>query len=402
MIFDQKQQLFLAALRAALHGEHLETLPDTEALCGAMAIALQQGILPVVLEAIPAAQDPQPESDELAAYRQLAISQSLQLAERTLDFRALYRFLRQNGLHPVVFKGVLCSRLYPLEFHRTSGDNDLYVPPAELPNAHRLLLEYGLSMTSQNEHYFEVTYRDTDNRIHVEIHRSLFETGVVATDDLNQFFCNIFAQTIEIDGWLSMPPHEHMLYLLLHAYKHFINCGIGLRHACDVALWARTYGSNIDWKILLTQCESVHAEKFAAALFRISEQYLGILLPLPNCWRAILVNPEPLLADMLSGGVFGFRRAHSMLSTALTMNAVKRNHSGRISSVWHNFFPPRRLLLQRYPYLRRHPFLLPIAWISRILNYLFRWHRQDNITVAESHRMSKARLNLLKQYGIIR
>ncbi len=392
----QQQTVFLDLLRAALRGTCAESVPDTDTLCGALEIAAQHGLLAVVAEAVPEAHNPEPENEKIAAYRKYAVGQAIGMSERTLDFRALYRHLRRNGLHPVVFKGVLCSRLYPMEFHRTSGDNDLLLPTEELPEVRRLLAEYGLQMSSGDPDNYEVAYKDEDGRFHVEIHRSLFDDRAVPADGMNDLFGDIFPQVTETDGWLSMPPHEHMLFLLLHACKHFVGYGVGLRQTCDVALWGQAYADRIDWEKLLVQCESVRAAKFAAALFRIGEQYLGISLPLPDSWRAIDADPEALLADILSGGVFGFRHNIPTISNILTKSAITWNNGRRIPNLWKTLFPPCKVMAIRYPYLRRCPILLPVAWLTRFLRYPFKWRHSKN-----SIGQSKARLKLLRQYGIV-
>lgn len=119
---------------------------------------------------------------------------------------------------------------------------------------------------------------------------------------MNHFFADL--NPVEIDGLLTMPPHEHLLYLLLHAYKHFVRSGIGLRQFCDIGLWARAYHNEIDWQRLYEQCESVHAATFAAAAFRIARDDLGIEFDLPAPWDGS-IDVEPLLHDTLCGGVYG-------------------------------------------------------------------------------------------------
>ncbi len=57
-------------------------------------------------------------------------------------------------------------------------------------------------------------------------HRHLFDSAEDAHDELNHFFAD--TNPVEIDGFLAVPPHEHLLYLILHAYKHFVRSGIGL------------------------------------------------------------------------------------------------------------------------------------------------------------------------------
>jgi len=59
-----------------------------------------------------------PQSKENAALfavtKQQVIGQVLNQTVRSAEFADLYHKLRSAGLHPVVVKGQLCSRLYPL------------------------------------------------------------------------------------------------------------------------------------------------------------------------------------------------------------------------------------------------------------------------------------------------
>lgn len=41
---------------------------------------------------------------------------------------------------------------------------------------------------------------------------------------------------------------DHLIFLLLHAFKHFISSGVGVRQLCDIALWMRRFGAQIDWQ----------------------------------------------------------------------------------------------------------------------------------------------------------
>ena len=92
--------------------------------------------------------------------------------------------------------------------------------------------------------------------------------------------------------------------LILHAYKHFVRSGIGLRQFCDIGLWAREYHGQIDWQRLHDQCAGVHAATFTAAAFKIAREYLGVDFDLPALWGDS-VDVEPLLHDTLCGVVYG-------------------------------------------------------------------------------------------------
>lgn len=398
----QVQKDFLSVLRASLGGAHLSPEPLAQNLPEILANSVPQHLLPLLAEAVPGAFAPR--YGDLAPYRQLAIHQTTQQAERSLDFRALYRALRQEGLHPVVVKGELCSRLYPYPYHRTSVDHDLYLPPAEFPACHKVLLAYGLHTEvpeARLSREDEITYQDNEGRFHIELHRALFDTSPQAPDDLNPFFANVFANAVEIDGLLSMPLQEHLLYLLLHAYKHFIYSGVGIRQTCDIGLWARSYAEKIDWAWLLEACRSVHAERFAAAQFRIAGEYLGISLALPDAWRSIVADPGPLLEDMFAGGVFGAESLTRLHTATATLGAIRKNRTGGGPGTLASIFPSRAYLERQYPYLRTRPILLPAAWLSRIFHYFREVRQEDSSSASGSLRLARERIALLKQYGII-
>lgn len=67
-----------------------------------------------------------------------------------------------------------------------------------------------------------------------------------------------------------------------------------------------------------------------------------------------------------------------------------------------NRLPPARQLAGRYPYLKEKPYLLPVAWINRILKYgkETAGGSADN-NAAQSIKIGNGRVALLKEYGII-
>ena len=89
------------------------------------ALAGQQKLTPLLFEAARKAPAAAENAALFAAVKQQVIGQVLHQTLRAAEFAALYGDLRAAGLHPVVVKGQLCSRLYPLRDHRISADDDL-------------------------------------------------------------------------------------------------------------------------------------------------------------------------------------------------------------------------------------------------------------------------------------
>ena len=364
-------------------------------------LANQQKLLPILFEAVrktPAAEE---NAALFAVTKQQVIGQVLNQTVRSAEFFDLYQKLRSAGLHPIVVKGQLCSRLYPLKDHRISADDDLYIPDTEFMVCHEQLLVNGLTTDTPTDELAtadEVSYTKKDSPLYIELHRHLFDSSEDAHDELNHFFTNL--NPVEIDGFLAMPPHEHLLYLILHAYKHFVRSGIGLRQFCDIGLWARAYHDEIDWQLLHDQCASVHAATFAAAAFRIAREYLGIEFDMPAPWGDS-IDVEPLLHDTLCGGVYGSNDYTRLHSSTVTLNAVKASRTGEKSSVLSTIFPKREYLEHRYPYLKKRPYLLPVAWVQRIAHYASEKQSGADNSASGSIKLAKERIELMKQYDIM-
>lgn len=390
---------FLHIAKAAISGGDLPTEKvDWPAI---FALANQQKLLPILFEAARKTPDAEENAALFAVTKQQVIGQVLNQTVRSAEFSDLYHKLRSAGLHPIVVKGQLCSRLYPLKDHRISADDDLLIPDGEFFACHEQLLANGLTTDTPADELAsadEVSYTKNGSPLYIELHRRLFDSSEDAHDELNHFFASL--KPVETGSFLAMPPHEHLLYLLLHAYKHFVRSGIGLRQFCDIGLWALEYHDEIDWQRLHDQCASVHAATFAAAAFRIARDYLGIDFDLPMPWDAS-IDVEPLLHDTLCGGVYGSNDLTRLHSSTVTLNAVKASRTGEKSSVLSTVFPKREYLERRYPYLKKRPYLLPVAWVQRIAHYASEKQSGTDNSASGSIKLGKERIELMKRYGIM-
>ena len=143
MTLTTTETQFLHIVKAAISGGDLPAEKvDWPAI---FTLANQQKLLPILFEAVrktPAAEE---NAALFAVTKQQVIGQVLNQTVRSAEFSDLYHKLRSAGLHPIVVKGQLCSRLYPLKDHRISADDDLYISDAEFMACHKQLLANGLT-----------------------------------------------------------------------------------------------------------------------------------------------------------------------------------------------------------------------------------------------------------------
>ncbi len=198
MTLTTNETQFLHIAKTAISGGDL---PAEKVVWPAIfTLANQQKLLPILFEAVRKTPAAEKNAALFAVTKQQVIGQVLNQTVRSAEFTELYRKLYTAGLHPIVVKGQLCSRLYPLKDHRISADDDLYIPDAEFMACHEQLLANGLTTDMPVDELptaDEVSYTKKDSPLYIELHRHLFDSAEDVHDELNHFF----AVTV------NFPPH---------------------------------------------------------------------------------------------------------------------------------------------------------------------------------------------------
>ena len=399
--------LFLQVLRSALKGEkvNMEDIgPDQWRVL--LSMAEVHKVLPMILDALhdcPGLQ--RLEGAQLAAFRRQARHLVMMQTLRTGEFLALNRSLRAAGVKPLVVKGLICRQLYPKPDLRPSSDEDVLVSGEQFALCCRLLRDAGMTPGTEEPDASEVPFRKAGSPLYIELHKNLFLPQSEVYGDLNRFFEDVFESAVEVElageRVLTMAPTDHMFYLICHALKHLLHSVFGIRQVCDMVLFAQNYGSEIDWELVLRGCEEVRAERFAGAIFRIGENYLGV--EAPEVFRAVDADEMPLLIDLLEGGLFGDASINRKHSSNITLEAVAAQKQGKKArgAMGASVFPAASKLAGKYPYLKKHPWLLPVAWGQRLWHYARETRSSGDSSAAEALKIGAERVELLRHYDII-
>ncbi|MDO4331930.1 MAG: nucleotidyltransferase family protein [Eubacteriales bacterium] len=334
---------------------------------------------------------------------------------RTDAFLKQYERLVKAGVKPLVIKGLICRELYSRPDYRMSSDEDLLVQREEFAGCDRILLADGFCSDwkapqagAQQDLPQEVSYLNRETGVYLEVHTALFskdENRRGRYADLNEAFQDVFAraQAIEIQGVTvyTMDNTDHFLYLLVHALKHFLHAGVGIRQLCDMLLMARQMEKSIDWDDLKARMKKLGIFQFFMSLIEIGEKYLGFSC---DSIRRISAGEdcmpcEEMLEDILQGGIYGSSTMARTHSANMTLAAAEHRNGIRAS-----LFPGKEYMRQQFPWLDRFPWLLPFAWGKRALRYgskinVEKQRGADRET--NSIRMGKQRVKMMKKYGIV-
>ena len=406
----------LEALRCFLNGEKVMWEDGVSAEDWQMLFRLCQyhQILPMIYDTVyacPAFQTCPQETVQMIKTQ--VIRQVMVQSRKTEEFLQLYKKLLEQDLTPLVVKGLVCRELYREPDYRCSGDEDVLIPAEQFKACSEVFAAAGMEMLEPDQdpdEAGEVPFYKVGGLLHIELHKELFSSESEAYGDLNRLFDGVFERKIE-DTIHGVPVYtmchtDHLLYLILHAFKHFLHSGFGIRQVCDIAIYAEAFGKEIDWDELMEKCKGIHADVFAASLFDIGKKELTfdpVKACYPESWSSVEVDGSDLLEDLLEGGVFGDSSLSRKHSSNITLQAVSEDKKGKKAgaSLAQTLFPDRRYMERTYTYLKKYPFLLPAAWASRILNYLKESKSMGGNDAMESIEIGNHRVDLMKKYKII-
>jgi len=252
----------------------------------------------------------------------------------------------------------------------------------------------------------EMGYIHPKTGVFYEIHTRLFSTESSAYGYLNRAFSDVFAHPsrVEVQGQsiFTLEETHHLFYLLCHSFKHFLHGGVGIRQICDMVQMIRVYGRKIDWEMFWQLCEEYHMTCFCINLLDIGERYLGFSYEASGAVRAakkLHSDSEALLIDILDAGSFGKSSAGRIHSANITLYAAETGMEKHTAGgIWKSLVPEASYMKNKYPYAARYPFLLPAAYVERILKWLGQGEKGQKLSIE----VGAGRVELLKKYDMIR
>lgn len=306
--------------------------------------------------------------------------------------QVLDRFNAEN-IETVILKGLVLRELYPFPELRTMSDADIFMHKEDVKKARKILFELGYYDDDSNPKHSVFSHK---SHMSIEIHLSLINDTY--SKNAEYFENNIWNNVVPIYFLdvpvLTLSSEYQLIYLCLHLLDHTLSSGFGLRQLCDVVLLIKSVDNTIDWDEFYNIAKLCHLEKFINIIFSICTDFFHI--DIPPVYKPEEIDDmklsETFMDIIISGSIFGNLGTSDCYSDFILqhsdsrVNAVKRNY---LSYYSHILFPPKRNLGERYNYAQKFFFLLPIAWIHRIIyNFIGKQHSLHENTTLFSTKVS--------------
>lgn len=283
---QKSRQTLLALLRSALWGTPADVPADVD-WNTVLKIARQQTLIGLVADAVQILPEDKRPGAEMMQKLQIFMMRNIQSHMLiTSRLGETVELLRSAGIEPVLFKGHGLAANYPDPMSRQCGDIDLYVGKKAYDKAVKVCADaFGEEVhdSESSKHYH------TQNKgVTIEIHKiaevlpGLFEDRRYQSWTVEMLTSSNVRKT-DIEGVaVTLPPIQFdPIYVMNHAWHHFVNGGVGLRQFCDWAVYLHKFHSKIDVAVLEADLRSFGLLKVWHLFAGFAVKYLD--LPSEEC-----------------------------------------------------------------------------------------------------------------------
>lgn len=284
----------------------------------------------------------------------------------------LFAAFEEAGVDYLPLKGTVLKAMYPKPELRAMGDADILIRLEQYDKIKPIMEAQGFAEGKENDH--ELVW--SSDALHVELHKRIMPSY---NSDYYRYLGEGWQRAILLEGSrYGLSPEDTYVFVFVHYAKHYRAGGIGLRQLVDLWILRQTYPA-LDMAYIRQAMEALQIPEFFDNTLRLLDAW----------FRG---GPEDdktrLMTDYIfASGCFGSQETHSASDGLRKERKAGSRVGGKLRLLGEIFFPSVRLMWDRYPVLKKAPWLLPVFWPVRwVTAALF---RRDN--VGNYHRKLKAK-----------
>ncbi len=299
--------------------------------------------------------------------RSIAFAQNL---VQTAEFTRLTDIFTREEIKFLPLKGFIFKKLWRKNEYRTMADMDIYVGEEGMEPVTEKLLKIGYKLDHKDlvhDSFVKPPY------LNIEVHKILRHGSSDTFENWHTKEDNPY--------WYEMGDVDLMLFNIAHIYKHYKTGGCGARALFDIQLFIEKKPDIVNNPLLLERLKSEDMLDFYHDVLHLMHFWYGD--GTPKIYAAdtdLLLDGEPSekLCEMeyyiATGGAYG------SLSNKVE---YERARQSRIGYFLKRLFLPYKPMCVLYPWLRKLPILLPVAYVMRLFKSIFNGRLRNELKLVK-------------------
>ena len=294
----------------------------------------------------------------------------------------LFEAFEENKIDYMPLKGSKMKHCYPKPELRMMGDADILIRMEQYERIVPIMESLGFSFKAESDH--ELVWKHP--KLLVELHKRLIPS--YNKDFYGYFGIGWQMAAVQTGTRYAMRPEDEWIFMFTHFAKHFRDGGIGCRHVVDLWVYLRN-NPGLDMGYVRQELKKLQLLEFYDNLCDVI-----------NAWFED--GPETLAVDVITEFIFASGSWGDVSSHMLswTVRDLKRPTvaGGKWMHLLRIGFPGVVVLREKYPILKRAPWMLAFVWIYRPF-YKLLFERKSLVTrKKEMHTLTADKLKTRQDF----
>lgn len=256
----------------------------------------------------------------------------------------------------IFLKGAHLKKIYPQSYMRGMGDIDVLVPEDKIDCAKKILKDLNFTNKSSTRHH--LTFYSNNNII--ELHKNLVSE---VEYEFGSYLSKVWENAYLVEFYLYEINIEfNYIYILTHLIRHLRTSGIGLRTFLDLYFFNQKY-INIENTIVTKTLKDLGLENANEKMNYLNEIFINKAIPNEKDMEVIKY--------IINSGIHGLGTKHIKFVNRRVFE-TKFKKQNKFQFFLSQMFPKKEYIEDQYSYLKKIPWLLPWAWLVRIIKQLFK------------------------------
>ena len=208
---------------------------------------------------------------------------------------------QNNGIRTYVLKGVVVAECYPKPLHRSSVDMDCYLLPEEndfdawkLGNDLIKTQSYEVAFDYYKNSTFYLSDLTVENHQYFTPFRGNKRLAALEKWLQGQFKNGLSGSRIEGTELWRPPVMVSALFLIEHAYSHFLHEGLTWKMVLDWMMFSKKHKDEIDWTLLGAKIDEFGFRKFYDSYYQLGKYLVGDVQE----FKSLRVQDKRMLEDV--------------------------------------------------------------------------------------------------------
>ncbi|MCR4594501.1 MAG: nucleotidyltransferase family protein [Clostridiales bacterium] len=344
------KKTFLKLVSSVITGTHVPSCPEDE-YREVFNLAKRNNVQTILYNALG--------SEDLAEDIKESLSKNMKLdlfrdQSQLREIETIRNDFSENGIDFILLKGSHLKSLYPSPELRFMVDMDILVRDGDLDRAKDIVLSHGLKQEMNNGK--DIVFIQPPC-LTIELHRSLF----TEENDFYEYFTGVWDRAVKPGGnEYAMSDNDLYVYVLSHMCEHYLDGSSCFRPCMDLYLLQKK--CSLDFEYINEQFKTLGIGKFAENMRQL-------------CVAMFEGKEENEILSMMENYIV---LGPPVKNASVAAQNIGKDESKAQKAV-HTLFPGLAHMKKRYPLLAKLPFLLPLFWLVRILQFAAKKDNSDSI-----------------------